>query len=86
LAGVAGDEELQQSGTAISPSVYYMKQTIGNACGTIALLHGLGNNRHNLPIGRQAWTHYAAAALLLARLFVGGLLMPHACGCIASLV
>lgn len=27
---------------------FYMKQTIGNACGTIALLHSLGNNMDTL--------------------------------------
>jgi len=26
------------------PSVYYMKQTISNACGTVAMLHGVANN------------------------------------------
>ena len=24
--------------------VYYMKQTVGNACGTVALVHALANN------------------------------------------
>lgn len=27
------------------PKVYFMKQTIGNACGTIALVHSIANNR-----------------------------------------
>lgn len=57
-----------------------MKQTIGNACGTIALLHGLGNNRHNLPIGGHTWTDHAAASVPLAlQLFCGLLLHPVMC-------
>jgi hypothetical protein len=34
-----------------SQQPYYMKQTIGNACGTIAMLHALGNNLDRLTIG-----------------------------------
>ncbi len=34
----------QDVGSTGAGSVYYMKQTIGNACGTIALLHCIGNN------------------------------------------
>ncbi len=32
----------------VSTSVYFMKQTIGNACGTVGLLHALGNNIDSL--------------------------------------
>lgn len=28
-----------------------MKQTISNACGTIAMLHSIGNNRDKLELG-----------------------------------
>lgn len=28
--------------------VYYMKQTVGNACGTVAVIHALANNRDNI--------------------------------------
>lgn len=28
----------------VSKNVYFMKQTVGNACGTVALLHAVGNN------------------------------------------
>lgn len=31
-------------GQTCSEKVYYMKQTIGNACGTIGILHAVGNN------------------------------------------
>ena len=29
---------------ATPPSLYYMKQTISNACGTVAMLHSVANN------------------------------------------
>jgi len=31
-----------------------MKQTIGNACGTIAMLHAIGNNQGLAGIGEHA--------------------------------
>lgn len=43
--------EIEANGQQVSPSLYYMKQTIGNACGTIALLHAVANNRDALGIG-----------------------------------
>lgn len=38
-------ERIQQEGIEMDPSskVYFMKQTVGNACGTIGLLHAVGN-------------------------------------------
>ena len=32
----------------VPPEVFYMKQTIGNACGTIALIHSIGNLRKTI--------------------------------------
>ncbi|PNH00074.1 Ubiquitin carboxyl-terminal hydrolase isozyme L1, partial [Tetrabaena socialis] len=42
------DEEQAAKGAAAAPGVFYMKQTIGNACGTIAVLHAIGNNPDTL--------------------------------------
>jgi ubiquitin carboxyl-terminal hydrolase L3 len=39
----AEQARIDASGQVISPAVYYMKQTVGNACGTIAILHSIGN-------------------------------------------
>ncbi|KAK2498423.1 hypothetical protein MC885_001683 [Smutsia gigantea] len=39
-------EELK--GQEVSPKVYFMKQTIGNACGTIGLIHAVANNQDKL--------------------------------------
>ena len=36
---------------AAERDVYFMRQTISNACGTIALLHAVGNNTDELSIG-----------------------------------
>ena len=31
-------------------SLYYMKQTISNACGTVAMLHSVANNLDSIPL------------------------------------
>jgi ubiquitin carboxyl-terminal hydrolase L3 len=38
----------------VSPSVWYTKQTVGNACGTVGLLHTIANNTELLSIGMEA--------------------------------
>ena len=35
-----------------------MRQTIGNACGTIGLLHALGNVRQDVPLGGLSMHNY----------------------------
>jgi ubiquitin carboxyl-terminal hydrolase L3 len=37
-------KKIQQEGQYISPKLWYIKQTIRNACGTIGVLHSLANN------------------------------------------
>ena len=41
---------------AAERDVYFMKQTIGNACGTIALLHAVGNNLDQLSVGAPVYS------------------------------
>jgi ubiquitin carboxyl-terminal hydrolase L3 len=36
-------DKLEESGQTLSPKVHFIKQTIGNACGTIGLLHSIVN-------------------------------------------
>jgi len=43
------EEEVNIKGQEVSPKVYFMKQTIGNACGTVALLHSILNNKDHIP-------------------------------------
>lgn len=42
---------IQKEGQVVSDNLFYVKQDIGNACGTIGLLHALGNNREMLHFG-----------------------------------
>ncbi|CAM1319695.1 UCHL3 (predicted) [Pycnogonum litorale] len=37
-------ESIQESGQEVNDSVYFSRQTIGNACGTMALIHAVANN------------------------------------------
>ncbi|CAL8141463.1 unnamed protein product [Orchesella dallaii] len=38
------DDNLKLKGQEISKNLFYMKQYVGNACGTIGILHSLANN------------------------------------------
>lgn len=38
----------QADKVAAGSEVYFLKQTVGNSCGTIALLHAVGNNKDNI--------------------------------------
>jgi len=42
------EAKIKAQGQEVSPEVYFMKQTIGNACGTIGLIHAVANNRGRL--------------------------------------
>ncbi|KAL7748990.1 ubiquitinyl hydrolase 1 [Sorochytrium milnesiophthora] len=53
---------LQSAGQSVSPSAWFIRQTIGNACGTIAVLHALANNSDRLHIDPES-----ALARLLAQ-------------------
>ncbi|KAG8459957.1 hypothetical protein KFE25_011006 [Diacronema lutheri] len=41
----------RRSERAVSPRVFFMRQYVGNACGTVAALHALLNNRQHLSLG-----------------------------------
>ena len=48
----AEDGKLKAAGYKGGPaSLYYMKQTISNACGTIGVLHAIGNNSDRANLG-----------------------------------
>jgi len=43
-------EESKSLETEFPSSVFFMKQTVGNACGTIGLIHALANNLDNIQL------------------------------------
>ncbi|KAG9349552.1 hypothetical protein JZ751_027999 [Albula glossodonta] len=44
------EAKIKSKGQEVSPEVYFMRQTIGNACGTIGLIHAVANNQGRLDI------------------------------------
>eukprot|EP01025_Chloroclados_australasicus_P044072 TRINITY_DN4749_c0_g2_i1.p1 TRINITY_DN4749_c0_g2~~TRINITY_DN4749_c0_g2_i1.p1 ORF type:complete len:247 (+),score=49.33 TRINITY_DN4749_c0_g2_i1:68-808(+) len=52
------ENELKNKGEdqkELPKEVYYMKQTIGNACGTIGVLHAIGNNKEYLSLENESF-------------------------------
>lgn len=45
------EEKLKDQPQQVSPDIYFIKQTIGNACGTIGLIHAVANNKAQLDFG-----------------------------------
>ena len=41
-------QKIETEGQICSENVYYMKQTVGNACGTVGILHAIGNARNKI--------------------------------------
>lgn len=44
------DEEIKKMGQEVPKGLYYMKQFIPNACGTVGIIHALGNNMEELKL------------------------------------
>uniref|UniRef100_A0A4W4EGD7 Ubiquitin carboxyl-terminal hydrolase n=2 Tax=Electrophorus electricus TaxID=8005 RepID=A0A4W4EGD7_ELEEL len=42
------ESKIKAQGRDVSSEVYFMRQTIGNACGTIGLIHAVANNQGHL--------------------------------------
>lgn len=49
------DSRIKSEGQNVSSKVYYMKQTIGNACGTVGLLHSVGNVRSLVAVQPESY-------------------------------
>lgn len=52
-----GSEEarIAAEGQTVAPDMFYMKQTISNACGTVALLHAVGNTKEFMPLAEGSF-------------------------------
>lgn len=44
------EKKIEASGQVVSDKVYFMKQFVGNACGTVALIHSLANNTDKIEL------------------------------------
>ena len=53
----AEDQSLKEQGYKPPASLYFMKQTISNACGTIGALHAIGNTLDKASLGEWAPGH-----------------------------
>jgi len=52
-------DEATKSGSQATPTdVYFIKQTIGNACGTIAVIHALANNEKRIDLGNGSFKKF----------------------------
>jgi len=38
------EEKIKKDGQAVGEDVYFTKQTVGNACGTVGIIHAIANN------------------------------------------
>lgn len=44
------ESDILSKGQEVSPNVFYLKQNLSNACGTIALIHCVTNNTDKIPL------------------------------------
>lgn len=64
------EERLKKQPQDISPDVYFIKQTIGNACGTIGLIHAVANNQKHMEFGENFSPSVTASKEMCARISV----------------
>lgn len=46
---------IDADGQTLSDKVYFVKQVVGNACGTIGLVHAVANNSDRIKIASDSW-------------------------------
>lgn len=51
-------DRIQRDGQIVDSSVFFTEQTIGNACGTIALVHAVLNNADQFPLAPGFFTQF----------------------------
>ena len=50
------NKRIKKEGQICSKDIFFIEQTIGNACGTIGLLHALGNCQDQIHFGMSTAT------------------------------
>ena len=46
----------------VPPALFFMEQRIGNACGTIAIVHALANNKHRINLAGGVFDKFLSSA------------------------
>jgi ubiquitin carboxyl-terminal hydrolase L3 len=49
------DQEIATNGQTLSNDVYFLKQTVGNACGTVGIIHAIANNKDKFTLKDDAF-------------------------------
>jgi len=49
------DLSITENGQLVSKDLYFMKQTIGNACGTVGIIHAIANNSDQIQFDRDGF-------------------------------
>lgn len=60
------EEALEAEGQEISEKVYFMKQFVCNACGTVALIHAIANNTDKIELGDGALKDFMEKTMSLS--------------------
>lgn len=68
---------IEAKGQKISPSVYYMKQYLHNACGTVALIHSIANNLDQIDLKDGCLKEFLESSKHLAPEEKGKFLQTH---------
>lgn len=54
-AATRNNDAASDDAPVVSPRVWFTRQTIGNACGTIGVLHAVANTQHEYSIADDSW-------------------------------
>ncbi|XP_065160090.1 ubiquitin carboxyl-terminal hydrolase isozyme L3-like [Atheta coriaria] len=73
-------KEIEERGQTVSDSIYYIKQLVSNACGTIALLHCVANNSDKLQVTNENFKKLLEESMTLSPLERGQKLQAVAAG------